>query len=110
MKPLTKQQLARIYEKAYQTLAYPDKFFKPESHILFHKYACNAIRDVTMEFFNHSYDAREAAYQQAIDLFASYFKPVGRAKGDPWFGNATYYRKNYEYRLLALMFMVEICK
>lgn len=111
MKPLTKQQLAQIYEKAYQTLAYPGQAFNSETYGVFHKYACNAIQDVIKKrFSNRSYDAREAARQQAIELFASYFKPVGRAKGDAWFGNATYSKQNYERRLLALMFMVEICK
>lgn len=111
-----KEQLAKIYKLAITRLTFGDN--SPEDDTTFgHQYACHAIRYAVVQLRNEAghdkltYEYHNLLVGLAVDTFAEYFKPKGVKKDDNWFGDA--YGgcvENYRHRLLALMFMVEICK
>lgn len=112
-----KKQLANIYTLAIKQLSYRSGGSPEDDPTCSHLYACHAIRDAVNVFYPPSLDStysiaqRNALVDLAINTFAEYFKPVSVKKDDGWFGD-TYAGcvENYRRRLLALMFMVEICK
>lgn len=111
-----KQQLANIYTLAIKQLTYGGDSPEEDATIS-HQYACHAIGDAVNVLYPPSLDStyssaqRNALVELALNTFAEYFKPVSVKKHNAWFGDSSGgCVENYQRRLLALMFMVEICK